>query len=134
MDAERAAAGLGLAACAAVLALAGAPYLVADAGAVGVYYAVGFAGPPLVALFCLLAAIVLLAGVRRRFDPPMAAGVALVLGIFSALLAVGWALSVLPSVVGGLTSVAALRHHRWLFAAAALVVPAASAWYARAVV
>lgn len=133
MDAERLSAALGIAGCVAVLVLAAAPYAVADAPAIGVYYRAGVVGPPIVALFAVVAAIVLLAGVKRRSDPALTAGIAVVVGLFMTLVAWSWALAVTPSLVGGLTTAADVEYHRWLFALAALVVLAAAGWYARTV-
>lgn len=133
MDSERSAATLGIAACIAVLATAGAPYLVGRPTAVGPYYDAGAAGPPLVALFAAVVAVVLAAGVSRRTDPSLAAGIAVAVGAIMALLAWDWALAVEPSLVGGFTAIDAFRHHRWLFASVTLLVTAAGGWYARAV-
>ena len=134
MDDARRAAALGTAAAAAVAALLVAPYLVADARAVGVYYGGSAAGPPLAGLFALVAGLALAAGARERTDPPTAAGVALVLGGLAAVLLAAWALGVSPSLVGGLTTVAAFEHHRWLLAAAAWLLVGAAGWFARATV
>lgn len=133
MDSERSAATFGIAACIAVIAIAGAPYLVGRASAVGPYYAAGAAGPPLVSLFAAVVAIVLAAGRSRRTDPALAAGIAVAVGAFMVLLAWEWALAVEPSLVGGFTAIDAFRHHRWLFALVTLFVPASGGWYARVV-
>lgn len=133
MDHARYAVALGLLACGTVVGLSTVPYLVAPGSAVGVYFAAGFGGPPLIALFAVIVAIALAAGLRGRTDPVLAAGISLAFGAFVALLSVGWALAVTPSLVGGLTEQSEFAYHRWAFAAAALLVPVAAGWYARSV-
>lgn len=128
------AAGVGVAAATVVVLLVVLPYGLADAGAVGVYYGGDLAGPPLAGLFAAVAAIALAAGVRGRTDPPLAAGVAVVLGVLVAGLVLLWAAAVSPSLVGGMTTVAAFKYHRWALAAGGLGLFAGSAWFARAVV
>lgn len=134
MDGERGAAVIGSAACLLVVALTGLPYAVIDRPAVAVYYRAGIVGPPLIALFALIAAIVLLAGVTDRTDPPLAAGVAVVIGLFMVGLAWTWALDVSAAVVGGLTDIDSFQYHRWAIAITATVAAAAGGWYARSVV
>lgn len=133
METERLAAGLGVVAALAAVALAAAPYSVLDATAVGPYAAAGPGGLRLVALFALIAVVVLAAGATGRSDPALMAGVAVVLGAFSTLLGWWWALSVPAAMVGGLTELAAFEYHRWALALAATAFLLASAWYARAV-
>ncbi|MFB6353699.1 MAG: hypothetical protein ABEJ92_06395 [Halobacteriales archaeon] len=128
------AARVGVVAAAAVVLLVILPFGVADPGAVGVYYGGDLAGPPLAGLFAAVAAIALAAGVRGRTDPPLAAGVAVVLGVLVAGLVIPWAAAVSSSLVGGMTTVAAFEYHRWALAAAGLGLFAGSAWFARAVV
>lgn len=133
MDTERLAAGTGVAAAVAVAALVAGTYAILDPTAIGPYFAAGPGGPPLLALFALLAVVILAAGSTGRQDPALMAGIALALGAFSALLSWWWALAVSPSLVGGLTNVASFEYHRWAVAASATVLLAASAAYARAV-
>lgn len=133
MDRDRLAAGVGIVAAAAVAVLVGATYALLDPTAVAPYFAAGPAGPQIVALFALVAIVVLAAGAEERSDPALMAGAAVVLGAFSAGLAWWWALSVSPSLVGSLTDVAAFEYHRWSVAAAATVLLAAAGAYARAV-
>lgn len=133
MEGERLAAGAGIVAAAAVAVLAGATFALLDPTAVGPYFAAGPVGPPAVALFSLVAIVVLAAGARGRSDPSLMAGAAVVLGAFSAGLAWWWALSVSPSLVGGLTEAASFEYHRWAIAAAATALFVAAAAYARSV-
>lgn len=133
MSGERTAAGLGVVAALAVVVLVLAPYMVADARAIGVYYG-GLVGPPLAGLFAAVVAIGLAGAIRERTDPATAAGVAVVLGVLTLALLVPWAAGVSPTLVGGMTTVAAFEHHRWGLLAAALVLAAAGTWYAKAVV
>lgn len=125
---------LGVGAALVVLVLLVAPYAVVDAGALGVYYGGDLVGPPLAGLFSAIAAIALAGGARGRTDPPLAAGVAVVFAALVAGLVVSWALGVSPSLVGGLTEVAAFEWHRWALAAAGSVLLVAAAWFAREVV
>lgn len=132
MNGERAA-GVGVVAALVGLVLLLVPYTLADARAVGVYYG-DLVGPPLAGLFAAVAAIALVSGARRRADPPLAAGVAVVFGALVAGLLVPWALGVSPALVGGMTAVAAFEHHRWALAAAGVWLLLAAGAYARAVV
>lgn len=115
----------------AVLGLVVAPYAIADPGAVGVYYRVGPAGPPLVGLFAVVSAIAAAAGARGRSDPATAAGVALSLAAAAAAVAGAWALAVTPALVGGFTTVDLFEHHRWALVVACLGLLAAAAGGAR---
>jgi len=134
MAADRRAAQLGTASALAVLVLVGLPYAVSSPRAIAVYYGGGLVGPPLAGLFAAVAAIALLGAERGRTDPPLAAGVAVVLALLVAGLVVPWAVGVSPTLVAGLTSVAAFAWHRWLLALAALALLAGSGWYAWVVV
>jgi len=133
MEVERVAATAGVLFALVVAVLVGATYALLDPTAVGPYFAAGPASPLLLALFALVAVVVLAAGAQERSDPPLMAGAAVVLGLFSAGLAWWWALSVSPSLVGGLTSAASFEYHRWAVALAATGLLAAAAAYARAV-
>lgn len=132
MRGERPAAGLGLGAAVAVVLLVLVPYAVANPGAIGVYYG-GLVGPPLAGLFAAVAAIGLAGAARERTDPATGAGVVVVLGVLTLALLAPWAAGVSPAVVGGMTTVAAFQYHRWALVAAAAVLVAAGAWFARAV-
>lgn len=131
---ERHAAALGVGSGLVVILLLLLPYAVVDAGAVGVYYGSDLAGPPLAGLFAAVGVIALAAGVRGRTDPPLAAGVAVVLGTLVIGLVAPWAASVSASLVGGLTTIAAFEWHRWGLAAAGVGLFVGSAWFAREVV
>lgn len=134
MPDARTAAGLGVAAALAVVILLLVPYAVSDARAVGVYYGGDLVGPPLAGLFAAVAGIALLGAVSGRTDPPLAAGVAVVLGLIVVGLLGTWAFGVSAGLVGGMTTVAAFEWHRWVLAAAGVVLFAATAWFARRVV
>lgn len=139
MDGERAAAGLGVLGAAATVALVVYPYTVGSPAVVGAYYAVGPAGPPLLATFGVIAALALLAGVRRRSDPALTAGVAIVIAAFMTGLGTWWALAVPSSLVGEFGPLerawqaSVLSAHRWLVVAAAGLTLLGAAWYARRV-
>lgn len=133
MDGTRSAPLVGIVGCLAVLAALVAPYLVADGGAVGVYYDAG-TGPTalVIGLFAAVTIIVLAAGRAGRTDPATAAGVALVFGVCIAGLALVWAVTVPEAIVFQLSTGSVFGAHRWTLAAVSLVVPIASAWYTRA--
>lgn len=134
MVGERGSIALGTAAAAAVTLLTIIPYLFIDNLAVGVYYQGAIGGPPLVALFAIIEVIVLLAAFKRRTDPALAAGVAIVLGGFMTILSWWWAITVSPEVVGGLTEIDTFQYHRWALAASAAIAAVAAGRYARVVV
>lgn len=133
MDVDGVAAGTGIVAAAATAALAAAPYLLLDPTAVGAYVTAGPGGLRLIALFGLVAIVVLAAGAAGRSDPAQMAGAAVVLGAASALLAWWWALSVPAALVGSLTDAASFAYHRWALALAATALLAAAGAYARSV-
>lgn len=128
----KAAAGVGLAGCVAVLIALAAPYvLVPDSdSALGVYYGAGVAGAGAVGFLALVGVVVLLAGIRGRTDPPTAAGIAVVVGAATVVLAVAWALAVPRELVLSFPA-EWMGWHRWAVAAVALVVPLGSVAYAR---
>jgi hypothetical protein len=121
-------------ACAVVVALVTVPYLVADSGAVGVYYDAGPATPLFVGVLAVVAGMGLVSGAKDRADAATVAAVALVFGLFMTGMSAGWAVAVDPATVGGLGEVAALEHHRWLVVATSLVATALAGWYAKLVV
>ncbi|WP_424018337.1 DUF7548 family protein [Halorientalis pallida] len=127
MDDLRIAPLVGIVGCLAVLLALGAPYvLVEDAGGVGLYYGSGAVNPLLAALFAMVTLIALAAGREGRSDPAMAAGVALVLGAAITVIALVWALTARVDVIAIDTA------HRWIVAGVSVLVPAGSAWFARA--
>lgn len=126
--------GLGVAAGLAVAILTVVPYFFIDNTAVGVYYQGGIGGPPLVALFALIEIIVLVAGAKRRTEPALAAGVAIVIGGFMTVLSWWWAITVSPSLVGGLTDLDIFEYHRWVLATSAAIAAIAAGRFARVVV
>lgn len=128
----------GVAACLATLLLAVAPLvLVRETAAVTAYYAAGTLTPWATALLALVAVIAFAAGRAGRTDPATAAGAGLALGLFAAVVAVLWALTVPASVAqqfGTASSALAafLSWHRFLLALAAVAIPGSAAWWARA--
>jgi hypothetical protein len=127
MDAERLAPRLGVAACLALLALVAAPYAVLDPAQVGAYYAAGALGPPLSAAAAAVVLMALASGAADRADAPTVAGVALVLGLVAAGGVTEWALATGDAVGPELDG------HPAALTAVAAAIPAAAAWYARAV-
>jgi len=135
MNAAEAAPRAGVAGCLAVVLALAVPYvLVTDPGTgLSVYYRAGPAGAGVVGFLAILSVVVFLAGLRDRTDPPTAAGIALVLGVATLLLALLWALAVPRDIVLGFPA-DWMGWHRWAVVAVTGVVPAAAAAYAREVV
>ena len=122
---------VGILAAVAVLAAVVAPYFLIGATEVGVYYGAPTFVPVhlVVGLFALVAVIVFAAGRNGRTDPQTAAGAAVVLGGFVALLALWWAVAV-GGLVGSLTERATFGYHRWVLLVATLALAASAGWYA----
>ncbi|MFC7080891.1 DUF7548 family protein [Halorussus caseinilyticus] len=125
---------VGVVAALAVLAAIVVPYFLIGASEVGVYYSAPTLIPVhlVVGLFATVAIVVFAAGRNGRTDPPTAAGAAVVLGGFVALLVLWWAVAV-GSLVGSLTEQAAFGYHRWALLAASLALAASGGWFAREV-
>ncbi|WP_276300867.1 DUF7548 family protein [Halorussus lipolyticus] len=125
---------VGIVSALAVLAVVVAPYFLIRATEVGVYYSAPTALPVhlVVGLFAAVAVIVFAGGRNGRTDAPTAAGAAVVLGGFVALLVLWWAIAV-GSLVGSLTEVAAFDYHRWILLLAALALAGSAGWFAREV-
>lgn len=133
MEQERVAGFAGITAAVFVLILGSVPYLLGSPAAVSVYYTGAPVGPPMVALFAILEVIVLLAGLRRRSDPATVAGIAVVLGLFAAVIAWWWAFTIEAALAGGVTQFDLFRNHRWAIAGAASLQAIASLMYGNAV-
>lgn len=119
--------------CLMIVVLAAAPYFVLDGTALGVYYDAPIVGPPVIAIFALVAIVILGSAVADRSDHETVAGAVLVLGLTMAVLTAIWTVSVPESIVGSLSDVTALEHHRWALLLTTLFVPAITGWYARTV-
>lgn len=130
MQGRRLAPLVGIVASMAAVGLVVAPYLVVDSLSVGTYYDAAVLGPWLVALFGVVAIVVLLAGVQGRTDDATVAGAAVVFGATMALIAAIWAISVPAGLVEQLGEVEALAYHRWAVLAVSVLVAASAAWYA----
>ncbi|MFD1589192.1 hypothetical protein ACFR9U_19615 [Halorientalis brevis] len=127
MDDLRVAPLVGVVASVGFLIALGAPYVLTDSTTgVSAYYASGAINPLLAGLFALITIIVFAAGREGRTDPELAAGVALALGTFIAIIALAWALTV------RVDTVAITSNHRWVVTAVAAAVPASAAWFSRA--
>ncbi|WP_135304625.1 DUF7548 family protein [Haloarcula amylovorans] len=133
MDDLRTAPTVGIVGCVLYLLALAVPYLLVETtSAVGAYYASGALSPVIPAVFALVAIIVFAAGREGRTDPSVAAGAAIVLGLFIVGLTLLWAMTVPVSLVLGLTESTLIEHHRWAVVAVALLVPLGAAWFARA--
>lgn len=132
MDARRLAPTIGALACALLVGAVVVPYLFLPVGAVGTYYGTGAITPLAAGLLAVVGGIAFAAGREGRADPVMVAGAGLVLGLFMAVVAILWAVTVPRGVVSQLSSSILVGYHRILLAAFAVVVPLAGVWYARA--
>lgn len=113
---------VGLVASVAVLVTFVAPYLVAAAPAVTVYYLRGLTSGFSVAL---LTGVALWLFAREAFgagSAPLVVGVLAGVGSFVAILAATWAMFVPSGVVMGLSRTAELTYHRWVLLGCAGVV------------
>ncbi|MBV0924493.1 hypothetical protein KTS45_09810 [Halomicroarcula limicola] len=133
MDDLRTAPTVGIVGCVLYLLALAVPYLLVETtSAVGAYYDSGALSPVIPAVFALVAIIVFAAGREGRTDPSVAAGAAIVLGLFIVGLTLLWATTVPVSLVLGLTESTLIEHHRWAVVVVALSVPLGAAWFARA--
>lgn len=133
MNSRELAADVGTAASVAVLLLVALPYALGSASAVGAYYDVGIVGPQYFGIAAAVTGIVFRAARTNRTDPASAAGTTLAFGGILALLAIIWAFSPDPAVVGGVHTADWFDYHRWLLAIAAVIVPASAGIFARLV-
>ena len=133
MEREHTAAWISALSWAVTAVLTAVPYVLALPATVATYYRVTAVGPPLAALFAVVAAVAVLAGATGRTDPATAAGASVVLGLFVAGVSVWWALAVRPETVASVSAADAFQHHRWLLALAAVVGAGAAGWFARSV-
>jgi hypothetical protein len=122
MDGVRLAPLMGIVGCLGVLAALVYPYVAAD-GSVATYYGSGLVNPLVAGLFALVTIIALAAGREGRTDPGLAAGAALVFGLFMIGIGLAWGLTV------RLDAVTLPGSHRWSVGAVALLVAAGSLWY-----
>ena len=133
MDGQRLAPTVGIVASILVVVVLVAPFAALESTTIAnSYYALGALNPYVVGLFALVTLIVCAAGREERTDPQTAAGVALAFGVFAAIAALLWAVTVDVEVLFSLTTVAELEYHRWVLTALAFALPASAAWYARA--
>ena len=142
MEDRRLAPTVGIVASLLVVVLLAVPYGVVDGEAVANYYGAGVLSPWVGGLLALVAVVVFAAGREDRTDPETAAGFGLGLGLAALTVFALWAVTVPAEIplqlttdeplVGPLTTGTVVEYHRWVTAGAALLIPAAGAWYARA--
>ncbi|WP_277541820.1 DUF7548 family protein [Haloarcula laminariae] len=122
---------VGIVGCVAYLLTLVAPYLVVETtSAVGAYYGAGALSPAVAAVLALLSIILLAAGREGRTDPSLAAGAALMLGLFVVGVSLVWAATVPTSLVLGLTESTLIEQHRWVVVGVAAPIPLGAAWFA----
>jgi len=135
MEGRRLAPLVGIVGSVALLVLLAVPYLlITTQGAVAGYYTAPL-DPLFAGLFALVAVIVLAAGREERSDPAVAAGAALVLGVFVVLIVALWVAGAPAEVVFGLEEegpVRLLQYHPLVTLLAALSLPTSALWYSRA--
>jgi hypothetical protein len=135
MDSERTAASVGVVACVLTALAVGAPYVLLpaeEAGNVAAYYGVGPVSPLAPGLLGVLGAIIFAAGREGRSDPDLVAGVTVVVGGFSMVAALAWALSFRPDLVASTAALEFMTGHRWTVLAGTLLETVAAVWYAGA--
>ena len=142
MEDRRLAPTVGIVASLLVVVLLAVPYGVVDGKAVANYYGAGVLSPWVGGLLALVAVVVFAAGREDRTEPETAAGVGLGLGVATVAVFALWAVTVPAEVplqlttdeplVGPLTTGTVVEYHRWVLTAASFLLPAAGAWYARA--
>ncbi|WP_324662896.1 DUF7548 family protein [Haloarcula sediminis] len=124
---------VGIVGCVAYLVVLVVPYLIVETtSAVGAYYGAGALSPAIAAVFALLSIILLAAGREGRTDPSLAAGAALVLGVFVVGVSLLWAATVPTSLVLGLTESTLIEQHRWAVVVAGAPIPLGAVWFAAA--
>jgi len=135
MDTESVAPRVGVVACLLLLALLGAPYLLlTDPSGLGAYYAAGPVGAGALVFLSLLEVVVFLSGTRGQADPSTTAGIAVVVGLAALLVSLVWAAGIDPNLVFSFPAADSwIEYHRWIVAAASVVVAGSAAGYARAV-
>jgi hypothetical protein len=134
MEVDRVVPGLGVVGGVAVVVLLSVPYaIVEDPGGIPTYYGAGAVNPLIGGLFALVAIVVFAAARQERSDPALTAGVALVFGLFAAVIITLWALTVPLGVVTQFQTSALFEYHRVGTALVALMLPVAAAWYARVI-
>lgn len=134
MERHRLVPSIGVVAAVAVVLLLSVPYaVVGDPSGVGTYYGEGGINPLVAGLFALVSIIVFAAAREERADPALAAGAALVLGLFSFAIVTAWALTVPVGVVTQFETSALFEFHRFATAIVSLAMPVAAAWYARVI-
>jgi len=136
MDTEVAAVRAGLVACVLVLTVLAAPYvLLTDPSGLGAYYAAGPIGAGALVLLAPIEVVALLSGTRGQADPSTAAGVASVVGLAIALVALLWATGVDSNLVFSFPAADSwIENHRWVVVAASVLVPGSALAWARTVV
>jgi hypothetical protein len=138
MNVEEVAPYVGVAVCVVLLGVLATPYLLVTGlesqSTLAFYYGAGPVGGNAVGFFALLSVVVFLAGRRGRTNPDVAAGIALVLGVAAALLALLWAVSIDESVLLSFPSSASwIEFHPWAVVALSFAVPVVAGAYARSV-
>ncbi len=124
----------GIVACLATVLVLAAPYAVVSEqeGLLVAYYASGPVGAAGVGLFALVSAVVFASVERGNVDPGTLAGVVVVLGAATSLLAVVWYLAIDPTVLFSFP-----QEYRWLewhapvVIATSLPIPVCAGLYAR---
>lgn len=133
MDLTRRAPQAGIAASLAVIAVVVAPYVLlpesATAG-LGRYYGAGVFGPRIIGVFAVVAVVVLGAGLGGRSDPMTVAGAGLVIGLFMAVVAIGWIVSMPADAATSITTQDWLAYHRWAVLVFSALVAVAAGLYA----
>lgn len=140
MTRERLPVALGVVAAVAVIVLTAIPYTLTGSTGISAYYRVGIASPVFVSLLAVVGAITLLSAAKGRADPPLAAGIAVTLAVFSLVIALTWALPARDVALGlelradpllGTDPATWFAYHPVLVVLSTLVLVGAAALYTR---
>ncbi|WP_101294633.1 DUF7548 family protein [Halegenticoccus soli] len=121
----------GVVAALAVIALVAAPFSLPGTG-VWVYYARPAVGPVAVGVLAAFFALVGALGPLFRIWPAIVGGALLALSLAMVGITVFWLTRVSEAIVFSLSTVDALRYHRWALLGFALAALVCAAWYAGA--
>ncbi|AUX09733.1 hypothetical protein AArcSl_2108 [Halalkaliarchaeum desulfuricum] len=134
MDTARTLSTLGALACLLVILVLGVPALVIEAPdhLLTDYYTAGPTGAVGIGFFAAIGVVVFLSGERGRADPPLVAGLSVVLGVALVALAGVWHLSLDETLVYSFPAEYDwIQHHGAVVLALTVLVLGAAAGYAR---
>jgi hypothetical protein len=135
MERSKLAAWVGAGACLLTVVTIVVPFVAfSDQSIAAPYYGVGAVSPLAVALLGMVGIVAFAAGANERSDPELVAGLMLVSGVVSVLVALQWALSfdALRPDLAREETYEVLATHRWTVLAGTGLWTGAATWYAAA--